>query len=386
MKFIVVRVLSVWFFFLLGCSNPETNFPIENAKSYLIKTVNVKLDSVSTYEMFDFELVRENENDELFFVLNKVNNSLDVYDLDLGGLIDRFSLKNQSEIKNFRAYSMVAHNLDSIFFLQQYNLDRIISFNYNNKKFELISNRINKSAPEIINHVSNPSSPTYFFKNSFFVTNWTFESGIKPSGLPSNFISQYKYNLETGELNGFAETGYPYSMVGLTFPTLLTLNYRVADSEGNWIFSWPASDSIFVYNSEFKFKEKFLAKSSFSNGFKPIIPNASYQIEMDYFIKNTNYGRVYYDKFRNVYYRITLIGRKPDDKERIEMNSFQKNDFSIIMLGDDFSVIKEIVFEGKVYNPFLFFVGREGIYFPKTNIDYQNLSDDNISLDLYNFS
>lgn len=380
MKLIITVLL---FFVFLSCKEKQNEIFNPNQGKYFKGEIEIILDSVSTYEIYKFQVVNENSTEKLY-TFNEVVKSLDVFDLNNGSLVERINLNIDDKFGGFAPYSFYIHNKDSIYIFQQYSFNKIVLIDSNEKIINIIKeNLVENKKPTILNHVSNLSNPTYLIRNKFFATNWSFNNTFSMEGLDPRYNSQVIFDLDKGEANQVLNTGYPISIKNKRLPVLLTLPFRTWNQDNTWVFSWPTEDSIFIYNSDFTIKKSKLAKSEYSTDFNSFDGNNS--SENKFFLEKTNYNRIIFDKYRNKYYRIVQIGRPIENGINPNLEEFHLNKFSIIVLDENFEVLNEINFPPRQYNPYQLFVAEKGIYIPKTNIYYDGLSDEKINIDIFEF-
>lgn len=81
------------------------------------------------------------------------------------------------------------------------------------------------------------------------------------------------------------------------------------------------------------------------------------------------YGNLIYDKYRNVYYRFAYHKTTLEKKINwIGHAVYGRKKFSIIILNSDFQIIGETLFPEEIYNSYVAFVHKDGLYLSK---DYQ---------------
>ena len=96
------------------------------------------------------------------------------------------------------------------------------------------------------------------------------------------------------------------------------------------------------------------------------------------------YGDIVYDPYREVYYRFAYHYSELDSKKNWRGNAvFGRKKFSVIILTKDFEIIGETLFPEAVYNSYVFFVHKEGLYISR---DYQinyDQSEDYMTFELF---
>lgn len=95
---------------------------------------------------------------------------------------------------------------------------------------------------------------------------------------------------------------------------------------------------------------------------------------------NPNYGNLIYDKYRNVYYRIAYPKTEIEKGVRgLELRSYGRKLFSIIILDKNFNIIGETLFPKYTYNSNLVFIHKDGLYISDSHYLNPEFSDDVLS-------
>ena len=97
------------------------------------------------------------------------------------------------------------------------------------------------------------------------------------------------------------------------------------------------------------------------------------------------YGDLIYDKFRKVYYRFAYPQVELDDKLNWRGKAvYGRKKFSVIILDEQFNRLGETLFPESIYNSYVFFVNKDGLYISR---DYQvgigNQSEDFMTFELF---
>ena len=81
------------------------------------------------------------------------------------------------------------------------------------------------------------------------------------------------------------------------------------------------------------------------------------------------YGNLIYDKYRDVYYRFAYHKTTLDEKTNwVGRAVYGRKKFSIIILNSDFQIVGETLFPEEIYNSYVAFIHKDGLYLCK---DYQ---------------
>jgi len=97
------------------------------------------------------------------------------------------------------------------------------------------------------------------------------------------------------------------------------------------------------------------------------------------------YGDLIYDPYRDVYYRFAYPKTTLEDNIRWWGKSvYGRKKFSVIILDKEFKIIGETLFPESIYNSYVFFVHKDGLYISR---DYQMIygqSEDYMTFELFN--
>lgn len=385
-----MKVRFYFFIYLIfwSCtSNVQSNYLKKHA-DYLVDSLNLQLGESSTYEVTNFQYIQDSmKTNGNLFVLNKVNKSLDLYNLNSGFLTIRLSLKIDEKFGRFNPAGFLVHNSDSVFIFPGMGLNGTLLINMDGEVIKNYSANIPDEEHNlpVLNHAPLPSSPPYLKNGNIYLTNLTLRNSASEGALSKSFKTDIVFDLNKEFVYFQPDQSYPDFYQGKAFPTVFTQTYRVIGKDSRWVYSWPAIDSLFVFAPDFNKGKIIEAKSIFSKGMRPIPMGTPQWAQLEYFIKETSYGRVEFDPFRNLYYRIAIIGRPFNKDEDMNMEAYFKNQFSIIVMNENFKKQEEVLFPAGVYNPFAFFVGKKGVYMPRINPFYISLSDDEITYDIFDF-
>ncbi|MDF2157297.1 DUF4221 family protein [Algoriphagus sp. CAU 1675] len=350
----------------------------------LADSLILHLDEKSTSE-FNYHQISEFAKNESFLNLNLVNQSLDFYSLETGKLIYRIPLNSHGPevVPNLGGFFF--HNKDSIFILPKMSLfnTTLIDLNGNfSKGYSPISHE-DQLVPGLINHFSNSANPTYFIKNSLYFDQGILKNTAAPGVLAENYRLSGRFNLDTDSVFLFPKSGFPHFYQDKTFPIYLSVSSRILDSELQWIYSWNALDSILIFDLEMENKKSFYSKSKYRDQNFPSIANAGPSESLELIISNTHYCKIIHDPYRKRYLRFVQLGRNFDPYTDNSISSVFKNDFSIMIYNENWELQDEYFFNGNIYNLYHSFIGKKGLYMPKTNPFYTSLDEDNVVFDIF---
>jgi hypothetical protein len=128
----------------------------------------------------------------------------------------------------------------------------------------------------------------------------------------------------------------------------------------NIVVNYPASDSLYIYDLETKNMISFYAKSKYTKKIQPVVSRRNFipdkEIYINHYLNNISYDGVYYDKYRDVFYR--LVGL-PDKNAAIK-DGLKKIRFSLIVIDNKHTIIGELDIPAYNYKYTNCFVSKDG--------------------------
>lgn len=157
---------------------------------------------------------------------------------------------------------------------------------------------------------------------------------------------------------------------------------RIYDGK-NFIYSFYVSDDILVTSINHSDIQRIPVKSRYIDSATDEVPDNEQGPRLS--LELPRYGDLIYDPYREVYYRFAY------PKVSLERNMnwwgkavYGRKKFSVIILDKEFRIIGETLFPEGIYNSFVFFVHKDGLYMSR---DYQmgmgNQSDDYMTFELF---
>ncbi|MEP1088386.1 MAG: DUF4221 family protein, partial [Algoriphagus sp.] len=325
--------------FLSSCSKSNNDFSesIEGRK-YLIDSLVVPMDSKSSYDFNYFDIGRMDGNEKLV-ILNQVNYSIDSYNLKNGSLENRFEVPQEGPFPVLNTQGLLIHNQDSIFVFTSYLLSRFGLFDRNGAVISLHRPIIESENPQdkLHNHSSTPTIPTFYLNGRLYFSLLTMEDPLSNPKFSERHIAEFIYFLEKDSVIKVNHLKMPSDYLGRTMPLSFSFHSKALNDSKEFVISWFASDSIYVYDLNFNLKSAILGKSVLSKGFEKTTHPLSEEESNRLTISQTHYPRLIYDSYRHLYYRFAHIARAYDPNELIDHKSTQKNPFSVIVLDEDFN-------------------------------------------------
>lgn len=153
------------------------------------------------------------------------------------------------------------------------------------------------------------------------------------------------------------------------------------DSDGRIVFSFPASNYIYRYNNQLQFIDSLYMGSRYINEITGLpYPSLNFLKNKDervrYYLSQSSYSRIIYDKYNNLYYRIAHSPAKSGDEDYIV------KPLSIIVMTTDGELVTETPIE-KDYRNIITpnaHITKHGLIMQK-----RNENEDESKLEFYTF-
>lgn len=152
-----------------------------------------------------------------------------------------------------------------------------------------------------------------------------------------------------------------------------------------FIYSFHYDEYIYVTSPDHESVDKIKIKSKYISEIK-FTENMNGD-PMKIASENPKYGNLYYDKYRNVYYRIAYPENNISSNENfIEMYAYGRKTFSIIILDKNFNIIGETLFPDFIYNPAVIFIREDGLYICNSHYKNPNFDEDRLEFTKFQLS
>jgi hypothetical protein len=326
--------------FFLGCRKDQNDLYAysldkQGSKVFVLDDVTPPLTlSVSYYESKDCSF---------YLHLNMYRSKYYVYNYKTGVPVTNFGLE-----KFPNPYGWYFINFDSVFICYR-GLKNIIiladsaGIEMYNRNTE--SDLYDYNKPAVLCKTTNPilvRNDTLFYTRVFI--------GVDPRETKRSEISLGgAYNLKTGERTNFV--GFPH--------TTFQKNYGYTDYWYNYtcfndtelIVSFPASEYLYRYSLKTLALDSVKCYSDYFSSIKPMSDTFEDKDFIEetvarYYASSPSYNAVFYDKYRQVYYRVAeLPNRKKDFDTNKPMESVRKRQ-TIIIMNKDFRKIGETYIGG----------------------------------------
>lgn len=178
------------------------------------------------------------------------------------------------------------------------------------------------------------------------------------------------------------------TILNLSFPLLYNRqgnpvgpDFSSLNFESKWIFSFAFSNDIYVSNElsslqKIKVESKFISKDFLSN-------SVADNWNIKKILSTPLYKSFYHDSINKVYYRFVKLGDDLNsDKDFVSQNRYPNN-FSVIILNENFEVIGETKMPIDRYVMNMSFMSEEGLFISTSNIDSPEFDEDHMKFELF---
>ena len=136
-------------------------------------------------------------------------------------------------------------------------------------------------------------------------------------------------------------------------------NYTMSPSD-EMVISFPASDSIYVYNPKTDLRKAYFAGYSKPTNIHLVVSNDEISKYTD-FMGQYNYSFILYDKYNDLYYRLMGIPTDDYDKEDVA-NELNRKKMAIIILDGNFEKVGETMLPQDCYLYGKSFINENGLH------------------------
>ncbi|MFN3998727.1 DUF4221 family protein [Algoriphagus sp.] len=380
---IKISIYLLFFVLLAACKESKTTL-LEQIKPFKIGESNLVLDDTTSIDFMRISYVEQGENEYLLHQ-NEFKKVIQVFDLNTGFVNHEIQYPFEQPLGIKVVQGITAISLDSIFIFMPMSIRGSILIN---RQGEII-NRYMPSKEEnleksLINHVSFGAMSTMLEKGNLRFIQLPLFEVTNPANINEDFKFEVLYNLESNEIFKESSSGFPEFYQNKIWPSQDISIARTIDKYGRVVYSWRFLHSLIVEKDGIV--EEKLAKSDFiDEEFTPFSMIPDKDQNMEKIIQTAKYYGVYYDKYRDLFYR-TVQHSGIYNKNEIPKEMDGVRNFSVIVLDSDFNKIKEITFPGGIYNIYRAFVGKRGFYLPKNNVMNPDLVENILSIDIFDFT
>jgi len=332
--------------------NPYYQKLQNNIQNVNYDSIAFKLDSLSLPYNSTMQYIDDSLN-SYFSFFNEVNQSIYYYNYNSKDL-DKIWKVNYSDTK-FDAHYIVSH--DSIFLynsgscmLYLFNYEGVLLNQFHFNPFETDS--IVLPYPYLRTYLPIISTDDNLYLSGYMLgeTNAEFRK------------TTFKYDTNKNKVEyliDFPEIYNKYNW-GATYYYVISKSYN--PDENKIIISFPLCHDLYLYNLEEKTVSNYYSGSNYIDNIKPYSANKTENIDakkrLDYYIENSSYVLVFYDKYKKLYYRIAALPL--DNTNESKGSIWKERQYSLIVLDADFNHLGEIPLSNIVAESG--FVSREGIH------------------------
>lgn len=366
----------------------KKNSPNNTAILYnynLVKSEKKKkfnLDSDTRYNAFYMYNFKNTDGKEYLSFLNYRTNEILFYDLNTSDFLFKVEMEKEGVNGISQISGYYINGFDNIY-VSSYSFPGLIKIDTTKRIVQkILYGKTDKGYQIVPSYTpsSHPFIPPVIIGNTIFITqvaaDHIYPAKDTPISIAIDTTNQnYKYLPFT---YGDVLTDAHYTQVEETRFS------RIFDGT-NFIYSFYANEYIYITSidhskiNKIKVKSKYIDKTELSN------PPENANLKVKKHLEITRYGDLIYDEFRDVYYRFVYPNTELDNnKQWIGASIFGRKKFSVIILDNKFNIIGETLFPENIYNSYIFFVHKDGLYISS---DYQinyNQSEDAINFELFN--
>ncbi|WP_225586790.1 DUF4221 family protein [Algoriphagus sp. Y33] len=343
----------------------------------------------STSNEFHYTQYFQDDSEEYLITLNTLTYTVDKYSLNSGEMVKRINIPmgGPEGITGNVLQGLTYSSPDSIFVFVRGNINGSICIDEDGNFVHKLSPDRNKLIDHgLINHVSTVPNPTFKAGNKLHFVRYSLGDLYNPSELNKKFPITLEYDIESNELSFDSMNTYPDLYLDKIWPFSDTDYSRSAISATKYLVSWPLMDSLILFNKSSNTLDHISAKSKYFKSnpqdFK-IKPNEEQDNEL--VLSNYRYGDVHYDWYNKLIYRIVRHPLK-DYKNKTAWPAVNEQNFSIIVMSQNFEIIHEVDFPGNQYSPYLIIPSKAGLMLFRNNIFDETVSEDRLVVETFDLS
>lgn len=360
----VITAIAGW-----SCSSVE-----DGGEMTLVKTdsLSFQLDERTKNELFNYALYADKEK-TYFSFQNQNTNELLFYNLATQDFEFKMTPPMDGSNGVGRVSGYYIHNMDSIYLT---NLD-IKEISLINKECSVLNKYLYDQDCE------GKELSSFYLGGAHYKPAQQIGRTLYLYSGPNRFIEQdpvaITFDMDNGTIKAlpFCYPDYPGSDIKLKKYGLEDSFSRCYDGK-HFIYSFYYDENIYIATPSHDSIEKRPIKSKYFE--KVQLPDELKATPQD-FCLNAWYGNLLYDPYREVYYRIAYPSSESMDKgvRPVELFSYGRKNFSIIILDKDLNIIGETLFPDYTYNSWVLFVAKDGLYISSSHYLNPNFSDDLLS-------
>lgn len=321
-------------------------------------------------------------NKEVLLYLNRKKPSILIFDVETQKTLKEVPLQKEGPNGVGRPTGACPTSSDSIYVVSgnTYEISLVNSMGIRLKKFKVLQgDNYNENTGMILSYTYSPAFP--IDSKLYFL--------VAPD---RNMYDSKYYNastnssldINTGKYSYFGM--FPYELRGKTWGVRGGKHSWTLNSSNNFVSSFSIQDSVVEWSAIHNKRNNYYAGTIFRESKTKPFGNRDKDQDLNgYALETIYYEGLVYDNYRGVYYRIACLPVDAKDKDG-NLNDIFNKPISIIILDNDFKIIGESKITDNTYLFYMFFVGKGGLYFAKTNPHYKELEEDYIVFDRFTLS
>ena len=363
---------------LISCKNEKSS----NLYSYNLKaTKTVKsftLNSDVRYNAFYLYTFKDNKEKEYLSFLNYRTNQILFYDLKTTDFLFKLNLDSEGPNGVVQPTGFYIKDFDDIY-ISSYAYSGLIRVDTSSHIVQKIPYGTTDKGYSVVPSYtpsSHPYIPPVIIDGKIYIT--------QKNAVQFSPATETPLSVAIDTLQKKCE-GLP-----LTYGILTDEGLRANDTRfsrifngTDFIYSFYVDEDIIVASVDHSKVRRIKVKSKYIESPAGIQENSEQGPKLN--LELARYGDLVYDPYRGVYYRFAYLKTTLEDNIRWWGKSvYGRKKFSVIILNKDFQIIGETLFPEAIYNSYVFFVNKDGLYISR---DYQMLygqSEDYMTFELFN--
>ena len=370
-------LLCLW----LSCGNERKN---TNSHLYSLeatgKVKRFELDSDVRYNAFYLYTFRDDKGKEYLSFLNYRTNQILFYDFETSGFLFKMNLKAEGPDGVVQPTGLYVKDLNNIY-VSSYAYEGLIKVDTACKIVQKIPYGTTSSGYKVLPSYtpsSHPYIPPVMIDGKLCIT--------QPDVPHFHPVAETPLSVAIDTVRKTCE-GFPLTYAILTKEELGANDSRFSRiyNGKEFVYSFYASEDIIVASTDHSDIKRVKVKSEYIDC--PTMEQETTEKGPKLNLELARYGDLLYDSYRDVYYRFAYPKVElEDDIQWWGKAVYGRKKFSVIILDKDFNIIGETLFPEAVYNSYVFFVHKDGLYISR---DYQMLygdSEDDMTFELFNLT
>jgi hypothetical protein len=330
---------------LASCSNEEKKINRMGVKEYTMELLPYKTFSLdeNTTQTTNYVQILDIDDTTRFTMFNPAKYNILIYDIASGNVIYEIPLSKEGPDNvgtNIQGYYL--STLDSIY-LYDYWQNTFILVDYNGKiinKYNISDKLLQPTEDCVIPPFPYPrcDAPIRMVNDNIILQGM---NGRKQECKNPICMTTALYNIKTGSIifaNPYPKIYGDHAEISSSWGAF---SYREVfydiNNQNEMIVSFPADDHIYVYDISSGNTKKFFSGYSIKDRISPLYKKTKYGDLMHY-LEQTQYVGVFFDKYKNLYYRLVV---HPLYNYDVNNKSTWSKKISVIILDSHFNKVGE---------------------------------------------